>query len=46
MNFKLFILILIIASMVNACGVKGPPVPPPGTEIPPWEEQFLKPTPK
>ncbi len=42
LNFKIVFFMLFIAA---ACGVKGPPVAPTGTEIPSLYQKYLTPTP-
>jgi hypothetical protein len=40
LSFKFIILFVCIAG----CGVKSNPIAPPGTELPSYESQFLKPS--
>jgi len=41
LNFK-FTLILVIVGLATACGVKSPPLIPPESVIPSYEEKFIE----
>jgi len=43
LNFKKASFLFLIALLISSCGVKNDPTPPPGTEIPSWESEFLNP---
>jgi hypothetical protein len=43
LNFNFHLIFFLFLFSFLSCGVKGPPVAPNGTHIPPWESDFLQP---